>query len=150
MRMSERGGTTRRAGVLRAAVVRATAGLAMGLLAGCDRAFDCTLVETYPLEVTPVDAVTGAGIADSAVATATRSGQTWRFAAYRADGSGRITTLWGGSGAGTYAIRVEHPRYQSWDTAGVVVLAAEGCARFVPVQLVARLAQRAGAGPSMR
>lgn len=110
--------------------------------AACETAFDCTQVETFPVEIVPVDAMSGAPVADSTAATAERDGAAWQLGAYRRDGTGRLLSLWGGSGPGLYAIQAHHPRYERWDTAGVVIEAVEGCERFVPVQITVRLVQQ--------
>ncbi len=112
------------------------------LATACTNAFDCTQVETFPLEIIPVDIVSGASVADSVAATASLDGRDWAFGPYRSDVAGRLSSLWGGGGPGSYRITVQHPRYNAWDTTQVLVLAAPGCQRFVSVALTVRLTAR--------
>ena len=112
------------------------------LATACTNVFDCTLVETFPLEIFPVDIVSGASIADSVTATASLNGRDWAFEPYRSDPAGRLSSLWGGGGPGSYRIAVQHPRYNAWDTTQVLVLAAPGCQGFVSVALTVRLTAR--------
>ena len=108
---------------------------------GCAE-FDCTQIETFPIEITPVDAVSGAGIADSATATAALGDGSWPFGPHLLDTTLRPVTLWGGGGPGLYRVAVRHPRYVPWDTAGVLVSAKAGCERFVAVTITVRMTER--------
>jgi hypothetical protein len=108
---------------------------------GCNDVFDCTQVEAFPLEIIPVDGVSGSSVGDSVVATATGDGRVWQLVPHRTDVTGRVVSLWGGGGPGAYRIAVHHPRYLPWDTTNVLVAAGKGCP-FVALTVFVGLAAR--------
>lgn len=107
----------------------------------CTGPLDCTQVEPVALEIRPVDAVTGTSLADSANGTFTVDGITAALGPRQVDGTGKLLTLAGGQGPGTYQVHVEHPRFAPWDS-GIVVLAGAGCQYVIPVTVIARLVNR--------
>lgn len=109
--------------------------------AACDTTFDCTAIEVFPIEIAPVDRSSGASIADSATAVATKNERAWPLGPARHGADGRLLTLRGGEGPGRYLVAVRHPRYVDWDST-VVVATASGCQRFVSVSFTVRMTPR--------
>ncbi|MDE3003080.1 MAG: carboxypeptidase-like regulatory domain-containing protein [Gemmatimonadota bacterium] len=93
----------------------------------------CTEQFVYGLNVTVLDQSTGAAIAADATMTL-HQGTYEEVVTDSWDG----TTLSGaGERPGIYAVTVEHPGYQTWTLAGVVVTADE--CHVIPVSLTAEL-----------
>ena len=99
-------------------------------------------MEPVAVEIAAVDRATGASVADSVTGTLAVSGATVALGPRQLDPGGAPVTLAGGTGPGTYAIYLKHPRFLDWDSTGVIVAKGRGCQPFTPVTLTARLTRR--------
>ena len=93
----------------------------------------CTEQFVYGLNVTVLDQSTGAAIA----ADATMTLQQGTYEEVVTDSWDGTTLSGAGERPGIYAVTVEHPGYQTWTLAGVVVTADE--CHVIPVSLTAAL-----------
>ncbi|MFN8573040.1 MAG: hypothetical protein U0132_13405 [Gemmatimonadaceae bacterium] len=95
----------------------------------------CTAPRSIALEITVIDAATGAGLAEGSTGSfqsATGSDSLWHV-------TGSTTILAGGEHLGVYSATVTHVGYATWSAQGVQVTQQGVCGNVLPVQLTAPL-----------
>jgi hypothetical protein len=94
----------------------------------------CAATRPVAVEVTVLDSISGASLADGAYGSARVGAEVDSLRL-----SSPPPVLQGGTKLGTYDLTVEHPGYREWTRTGVVVSQQGTCGNPVPVALVARL-----------